>query len=157
AYNGNSNTNRLPTGFAPKAGVLNPATPAIVTNVSSGSVTVGVSISDSATVSGGYNPSGTVTFNLYDNPTGSGTPLFTDANEPLSGGVANSGSYTTTATGTRYWVATYNGDSNNNSVSSGVAEEAVVVNPATPAIVTNVSRSEERGGGEKSDSATAPG
>ena len=47
---------------------------------------MGDAISDVATVSGGYSPTGTVTFNLYDNPNGTGTPLFTDANEPLWGG-----------------------------------------------------------------------
>ena len=67
-----------------------------------------------ATVSGGYNPTGTVTFNLYSNcDARSGTPLFTAANVPLVGGVATSAGYTATATGTDYWVATYNGDANN--------------------------------------------
>ena len=100
---------------------------------------VGGAIADSATVSGGYNPTGTVTFNLYNNPNGTGTPLFTDAGEPLSGGVANSTGYTPTATGTDYWVATYNRDGNNISVSSGLAAEPVTVGPATPAIGTTVS------------------
>ena len=75
-----------------------------------------------------------MTFNLYNNPNGTGTPLFTDANQPLSGGVATSTSYTTTATGTDYWVATYNGNGNNVSVSSGAAAEPVTVGPATPTI-----------------------
>ena len=81
-------------------------TPAISTTESTNSIVVGGAISDTATVSGGYSPTGTVTFNLYTNPDREGTPLFTDANEPLSGGVASSASYTTTATGSDYWVAT---------------------------------------------------
>ena len=80
-----------------------------------------------------------MTFNLYNNPNGTGTPLFTDASQPLSGGVATSTSFTTTATGSDYWVATYNGNGNNTSVSSGVAAELVTVGPATPAISTTVS------------------
>lgn len=108
---------------------VTPATPTIVTLDWAPSVTVGDTISDTAMVSGGYNATGTVTFNLYDNPTASGTALFTDADEPLSGGVASSTGYTTTATGTYYWVATYNGDSNNSVVSSGDTEEQVVVGP----------------------------
>ena len=68
-------------------------------------------------MTGGDNPTGTVTFKLYNNPNGTGTPLFTDT-EPLSGGVATSPGYTTTATGTDYWVATYNGDANNSTVTS---------------------------------------
>ena len=80
-----------------------------------------------------------MTFNLYSNPTGRGTPLFTDAQtSQLSGsGVATSAGYTATATGTDYWVATYNGDSNNNSVTSGTAAEPVTVTPASPAINTS--------------------
>jgi hypothetical protein len=35
--------------------------------------------------------------------------------------------YTATATGTDYWVATYNGDSNNKSVTSGTSDEPVTV------------------------------
>ena len=40
--------------------------------------TVGSSIADKATVSGGINPTRTVTFNLYNNPNGTGPALFTD-------------------------------------------------------------------------------
>ena len=60
---------------------------------------VGSSIADKATVSGGDSPTGTVTFNLYQSPNGTGTPLFTDT-EPLSGGTATSKGYTATAVGT---------------------------------------------------------
>jgi hypothetical protein len=73
---------------------------------------------------------------LYNNSTAIGTPIFTDPNEPLSGGMATSASFTTTATGTLFWVATYNGDPNNNSVTSGPADEPVVVNKFTPTITS---------------------
>src|SRR5208337_159699 len=98
-----------------------PATPAIKTSQQPAIAAVGTSIADQATVSGGYNPTGTVTFNLYSNSTGTGTPLFTDANVTLVSGVATSAGYTATATGTDYWVATYNGNANNNPVNSGPA------------------------------------
>jgi uncharacterized repeat protein (TIGR01451 family) len=104
------------------------ATPSITTVQQPASATVGSSIADKATVTGGFNPSGTVTFNLFNNATASGTPLFTDT-EPLAGGTATSAGYTATATGTDYWVANYNGDSNNNSVTSGAAAEPVTVTP----------------------------
>ena len=80
-------------------------------------------------------PTGTVTFNLYDNPNGTGTPLFTDT-EPLSGRNAASKWYTATARGTDYWVATYSGDSNYNSVSSSNSGEPVTISAATLAINT---------------------
>ncbi len=115
----------------------NTATPAINTSQQSATATVGTSIADTATVSGGDNPTGTVTFNLYSNSTASGTPLFTDANVPLVSGVATSSGYTAAATGTDYWVATYNGNANNNPVTSGTALEPVIISPATPAINTS--------------------
>jgi adhesin/invasin len=95
----------------------------------------GSSIADQATVSGGRNPTGTVTFSLYGNPQGTGTPLFTDT-EALAGGTAASAGTTVTAAGTYYWVATYNGDRNNNPVNSGTALEPVTITPATPTTVT---------------------
>ena len=110
-------------------------TPSITTSQQPATATVGSSIADQATVTGGDNPTGTVTFNLYNNPNGTGTPLFTDT-ENLVGGVATSAGYTTTATGTDYWVATYNGDSNNSTVTSGTAAEPVTVTPAAATHLT---------------------
>src|SRR5262249_51357345 len=106
--------------------IVSPPTPSIATTVLPATVGVGGTISDKATVSGGFNPTGTVTFNLFNNPNAIGSPLFTDT-EPLSGGMATSASFTTTGTGTFYWMATYNGDSNNGSVTSGSADEPVNV------------------------------
>jgi hypothetical protein len=112
------------------------ATPSISTTQQPSSATVGSSIADQATVSGGDDPTGTVTFGLYNNPNGTGTPLFTDT-EMLSGASATSEGYPTTATGTDYWVATYNGDSNNNSVSSDDAAEAVTISAARPSLAAS--------------------
>ncbi len=135
-YNGNSNNATVSSGTAVEPVTVTPATPTINTTQQPASATVGTSIADQATDSGGYNATGTVTFNLYSNSTGSGTPLFTDANVALVSGVATSTGYTATATGTDYWVATYNGNSNNATVSSGTAVEPVTVTPATPGITT---------------------
>jgi hypothetical protein len=87
-------------------------------------------------VAAGPNPTGTVTFKLYNNNTGSGTPLFTDT-ENLVSGVATSAGYMATATGTDYWVATYNGDSNNNPVTSSNSGEPVTITAASPKIKTS--------------------
>ena len=130
-YNGDSNNASVTSGTASEPVTITLVTPSINTYQQPATATVGTSIADKATVSGGYNPTGTVTFNLYSNSTASGTPLFTDT-EALSGGMATSASYPTTATGTDYWVATYNGDSNNASVTSGTAAEPVTITLATP-------------------------
>ena len=76
-------------------------------------------------------PTGTVTFKLYGNSGDTGTPLFTDT-ETLSGGTATSKGYAATATGTGYWVATYNGDVNFNP--SPNSPLVVNIGKATPAI-----------------------
>jgi hypothetical protein len=97
---------------------------------------VGASIADQATVSGGLSPTGTVTFKLYNNPNRTGTAVFTST-KPLSAGTATSGSFATTAAGTYYWVATYNGDAKNGPSSSGNADEPVTVAKATPTLSTS--------------------
>ena len=125
-YNGDTNNNSVTSGTALEPVSITPATPSIKTTQQPGSATVGSSIADQATVTGGDSPTGTVTFNLYSNSNGTGL-LFTDANVALVSGVATSTGYTATATGTDYWVVTYNGDSNNNSVSSTANAEPVTV------------------------------
>ena len=106
---------------------------------------VGESISDTATVTGLVSPSSgdTVTFNLYSSATtqNSSTLLFTNTETvSISGSTATatSAGYTTTGVGTEYWVATFNGDTNNAAVTSGATAETVNVDTIntsqTPAI-----------------------
>jgi hypothetical protein len=110
--------------------VVTKATPAISTNASP-SVPAGGVVSDSATVSGGYQPSGNVSFSLYGPGDAScSNPLVTKTGT-LTGGSAGSGNVTVGAAGTYNWVATYNGDGNNTSVSSKCGDEPVLVTPQT--------------------------
>jgi uncharacterized repeat protein (TIGR01451 family) len=157
SYNGDSNNNHVTSDTALEPVVITPATPAINTSQQPASATVGSDIADQATVTGGFNPTGTVTFNLYNNPSGTGTPLFTDPDVPLFNGTATSTGYTTTATGTDYWVATYNGDSNNHPVTSGTALEPVVISRATPAINTSQQPATVTVGSDIADQATVTG
>jgi hypothetical protein len=117
-------------------GMSGKATPAITTTQQPATGTVGDQVTDQATVTGGNSPTGTVTFNLYDNPSCGGTPLFTSTAEPLVGGMATASAGTATAALSGYWVARYNGDTNNNAVTSGCADEPVTINKAQPAITT---------------------
>ena len=100
-------------------------------------VTFSFSISYSATVSGGYNPTGTVTFDLYDNDQCSGDPIYSST-EALSSGTAGPVSFTPTAPGTYYWIATYNGDANNNTDAGECGDEGEVdtVAKAQPSLST---------------------
>jgi hypothetical protein len=132
------------------------ASPSIGTSQQPTAATVGSSIADKATLTGGDSPTGTVTFNLYNTPTGAGTPLFTDT-ETLSGGAATSKGYTTAAPGTDYWVATYNGDGNNASVTGAPNVEPVVVSKATPLLGTTQQPASAALGGSIADKATVSG
>ena len=144
------------------------AAPSIVTNASPGVVVSGGQLSDSAGVTGlvGASPSGTVTFRLYgpNDPTCTGTPVFTDT-QPLSiggdptAGTAQSLGFTPVDAGTYRWVARYDGDLNNASVSGvcGDPTETRAAAQATPAIVTLASPDVALGTGQLSDQATVSG
>jgi hypothetical protein len=72
-------------------------------------------IHDTANVTGGDNPTGNVTFNLYgpDQPECTGDPVFSSTNA-LSADAATSGTFPTTTVGTYRWRAKYNRDAHNN-------------------------------------------
>ena len=97
-------------------------------------------MTDAATLSGGFSPTGSITFTLFHN--GGPTPVDTETVT-----VNGNGTYTTpagftlpasgTVAGTYQWDATYNGDTNNGSVSDNdAANEQVTVSAASPTIST---------------------
>jgi hypothetical protein len=96
----------------------------------------GVNLTDSATLSGGSSPTGSITFTLTA-PGGS-----TVDTERVT--VSGDGTYNTpngflpTTAGTYEWAASYSGDLSNNSVASVAAE---TVSPASPSLVTTPSPS----------------
>ena len=136
---------------------VNSAAPTLVTAADE-TVTVGAQISDTATLSGGFNPTGTITFQLYDNATCTGTPVFTDSKTVNGNGDYGPVNYTTTATGTYYWLASYSGDSNNQSAthSCGATGEVDTVNSAAPTLVTAADETVTVGA-QISDTATLSG
>ena len=154
-YNGDVSNNAVTSGCADEPVTITPASPAVATAQQPASAPVGSSVADQATVTGGDNPTGTVTFNLYASCSAS-KPLFTDT-EPLVGGTATSAGFTTLGTGTDYWTATYNGDVNNNAVTSGCADEPVTITPASPAIATSQQPASAPVGSSVADQATVTG
>ena len=104
------------------------ASPTINTTPS-GPTPAGGTVSDSATLSGGDTPSGTVTFTLYA-PTDANcsAPLSTET-APVTAGVAASGPVPVGAAGSYNWVAVYSGDLSNNGVTSPCGSEPQVVTP----------------------------
>jgi hypothetical protein len=135
-YSGDANNTTVSSACADEPVTIGQATPTIATTPSAGGP-IGTSITDTATVSGGVNPTGDVTFSLFPpgNTDCAAPPVFTSTN-PLSGGSATSDSFTTVGVGTYHWVATYDGDTNNITASSGCQAEPVTIAGAPQPVVT---------------------
>jgi uncharacterized repeat protein (TIGR01451 family) len=113
--------------------------PDIVTEATN--ATIGNPISDTATLSN-MAPGGTggsITFRAWNNSSCQGAPVFTSqaftANED---GVYGPASFTPTAAGSYYWIASFSGNTANNGVSGNCGDpgEVSVVAAASPGITT---------------------
>jgi hypothetical protein len=132
--------------FSPTAVVTSPAqvSPASPTISASAGPTVvigtGTRLTASATLTGGYNETGTITFTLY-NP--NNVNVYTDTvmvtgngSYDTSSGTAT-GSAVPTLAGTYQWVASYSGDANNTAVSTAKGAAAEVAVGAGATVVGN--------------------
>ncbi len=112
-----------------------PARPAIATTAS-GDITLGGTITDTATVSGRVNPTGgAVQFRLFGpGDTVCATPISTTSSPLSAAGTATSPPFTPSQTGTYRWIAAYGGDDNNAPVSGACNDpgESVTVTAAPP-------------------------
>ena len=126
------------------ASALVPTT--LTTSATPTSAPLPTSLSDTATLAGGVNPTGTITFNLYgpNDATCANPPVFTDT-ETVSG----NGNYTTnpafvpTAIGVYRWTASYSGDVLNDPATSAcnAPNESSNVTKANPTLSTNATSS----------------
>ena len=109
-------------------------------------VGTGQTLSDSATLSGGFNPTGTIIFYLFAPGV---TPIGNDTNNVYSDTVTvsgngsyatstgtNPGGYMPTVSGTYQWVAVYSADGNNSPVAGSFGSEPETVGVPTPSITT---------------------
>jgi hypothetical protein len=135
------------------------STPALVTTASPGT-SVGLQIFDVADLSGGNDPTGTVTFMLFGpGDTTCTTPIVTSTVSVNGDGTYGSEHFTTAEAGTYEWEAVYSGDANNNPAgptACGDPLETVVVSTATPTLSTFASEGVPAGGAV-SDTATLAG
>src|SRR5207249_444646 len=120
-YSGDANNEAAstPCKDAGESSVVEKAKPGIKTTATS-PVTVGSNIKDVATISGLVEPTGkgTITFKLYSDSECK-VEVFSSTSAGVSvNGKVNSGEYTTKATGTYYWIASFSGDANNEAVAS---------------------------------------
>ncbi|HJV08852.1 MAG TPA: hypothetical protein VJ653_04200 [Acidimicrobiales bacterium] len=104
------------------------ASPTIATQASPGGL-AGAPVRDVATLSGGLNPTGTVTFRLYSDAT-CATQVFTST-VPVSGAGATSEWFTPATPGTYRWTAAYSGDGLNNPATSpcNAPNESATITP----------------------------
>lgn len=138
------------------------ATPT-VTTTAGGDVSIGsgAKLTDSAVLSGGDNPTGTITFKLWDPSNnvvytnvvtvdGNGTYTTASGNNP--------GGYLPTVTGAFWWRAKYSGDANNAQAIDNGQNETQHVLRANPGISTVAGSTVTLGSGQKmNDSATLTG
>ncbi|WP_196279351.1 choice-of-anchor A family protein [Catellatospora vulcania] len=152
-----------PCNAANESVVVGPAvvTPTLTTDASD-DITLGGQVSDTATLAGGQNPTGTITFSLYgpNNATCTGTPVFTTAVPVSNNGIYPSLPFPPTQPGTYRWIASYSGDAANAGVTllCNAPNESVVVRPAvvTPTLTTDASDNITLGG-QINDTATLAG
>jgi uncharacterized repeat protein (TIGR01451 family) len=111
------------------------AAPTLTTQASP-SVLLGGSISDTATLSGGFSATGTITFYAYgpDDSNCSSAPAFASAANVVGDGQYQSGPFVPSAPGTYRFVASYSGDDNNKETANACNDpnESVLVTAPTP-------------------------
>ncbi|HEX3735421.1 MAG TPA: kelch repeat-containing protein, partial [Solirubrobacterales bacterium] len=138
-YSGDAN-NQSASSICTEASAAVKASPTLSTTASSG-ITLGgaTKVKDTATLTNGYSPGGTVTFKLYgpNDTSCTGGIAFQDT-ETVSGAGAVSAELAPTAAGTYRWTAEYNGDANNNGATDACngANESVAVAKAAPTIMS---------------------
>jgi hypothetical protein len=122
-----------------------------LTTTASAPVGIGGAIRDTATLSGGTSPTGTIVFTVFgpDDATCAGPPAFTSAPIAVTGaGNYQSGDFTPTLPGLYRFRATYSGDVNNIAVGptacNDPAEQVLVT--AAPTLTTTASATVPEGG-----------
>ena len=142
-YPGDGNNNGFTTscGDANEQIFVDKASPSITTQASPTShlaINTATKVGDTATFHNALNPTGTVAFTLYSNNTCTQSTGVSGAGSISNGAASFSSQFTPSAAGTYYWQASYAGDANNNSFTTGCtdANEQLTVDKASPSITT---------------------
>jgi uncharacterized repeat protein (TIGR01451 family) len=129
-YNGDGANNTASSNCGDEAVTVGKASVSLSTSASSGG-TLGVQVSDTATIAGGYQPGGSLTFALFgpSDMSCTSTPVFSSTVTVGGDGSYPSGSFQPAATGTYHWVASYSGDANNSGAAGtcGTSSENVTI------------------------------
>jgi hypothetical protein len=137
AYAGDANNNAASSGCGAEPVTVSKASPSLSTTPNPAAAPIGALLKDSATLSGGFSPGGTMTFKLYGpgDPTCAAAPAFSETDPVSAGGAATATGFAGNALGTWHWSAAYSGDANNN-LAAGGCSEVVTVSKATPSLTT---------------------
>ena len=141
SYTGDGNNAASSSDCGAEAVTVAPATPGLTTT-SSVTVEVGNDIYDVANLSGSFNATGAITFDLYgpdDATCETSIATLSATPTPTAGdGAYTSANFTTLTAGTYRWIAHFAGDVNNEATDTACndANESVVVGPATPSAST---------------------
>jgi hypothetical protein len=133
SYSGETNNNPASTNCGDESVTINQASPTITTVPSPGGPAPFTHVNDTATLSNGFNPTGTITFNLYG-PSPSPnctTPAVDTETVPVTGNrsYTTPAGFTPTQAGTYWWTASYSGETNNNPASTNCGDESVTITP----------------------------
>jgi hypothetical protein len=121
-------------------------TPTTLTTQASAAVQLGGLIHDTATLSGGVAPTGTITFQLFgpNDATCTAAPAFTSTVTVAGNGSYTSANFTPSVAGTYRWIATYSGDAANaaSATACNDANESVTVSAASAQVAATPTLSE---------------
>jgi hypothetical protein len=137
AYGGDAGDVSAATACGDASFVVGQASPTVSTTPSA-TIIIGATFYDSATLSGGYAESGTITFDVYGpgDTTCTGPAVFDSTAVPSGDGTYDSGAFEPTILGTYRFVVSYAGDGDNLAASSGCGDETVDVDKAQPTLST---------------------
>ncbi len=158
-YSGDANNNAItsPCNAANESSTVTQVTPTLTSTATN--AVVGAAITDSATISGGAGPTGTLTFKAFGptDATCTGAAAYSNTVSVAGAGAYGSGSFITSAAGTYRWTIAYSGDANNGATTSpcNAANESSTVAPATPALSSTATNG--TAGAAITDSATLAG
>ncbi|HEX5609650.1 MAG TPA: hypothetical protein VFX45_06115 [Solirubrobacterales bacterium] len=141
---GNNQTDSLGCGSSEQVSTVSKAAPSL-SGVATATAKVGTTITDSATLSGGFTPSGNLVFRAYgpSDPSCLGTPVYEKPVAITDNGVYSPAGFAPSAPGAYRWTVSYAGDANNESIKPecGATNQTSSVSKASPtlgAVATSV-------------------
>jgi hypothetical protein len=132
SYSGDANNAPATSACSAEPVTISPNAPTISTQLSATTVAIGGTAHDTATLAGATtNAGGTVTYSVYSSASCTGLITTLGPLTITNGSVPNSPTWTAISAGTYYFVASYSGDTNNRSATSGCSSEPISVTTTT--------------------------